>query len=150
MMSPIAEFEKLLDEVPKLINIIADHEFIHKASASKWSKQEILGHLCDSAVNNHSRFVRILLTDEPIRIDGYKQDEWIRIHDYQNNYSKSDLLALWVQLNKQILNVLRNASEPDFNKPCILSDKRRVTLRWLFDDYLSHMRHHIKQLEEQR
>lgn len=147
MMSSIVEFEKLLYEIPKVINRIEDHEFMNKVSANKWSKQEILGHLCDSAVNNHSRFVRIILTDEPIRIDGYKQDEWISIHDYQNNYSKSDLLALWIQLNKQILNVLRNASELDFNKPCILSDKRRVTLRWLFDDYLSHMLHHIKQIE---
>ncbi|MNI84208.1 hypothetical protein D3C73_1410930 [compost metagenome] len=80
-------------------------------------------------------------------MDGYKQDEWVRIHDYQNNYSKSDLLTLWIQLNKQILNVIRNASELDFNKQCILSDKSRVTLGWLFADYLSHMLHHIKQIE---
>ncbi|SDG39349.1 DinB superfamily protein [Fontibacillus panacisegetis] len=141
------KFEKLLDEIPKLINGIDDNEFITKVSSNKWSKQEILGHLCDSAVNNHSRFVRIILTEEPISIDGYKQDEWVRIHDYQNNYSKSDLLTLWIQLNKQILNVIRNASELDFNKQCILSDKSRVTLCWLFDDYLSHMLHHIKQIK---
>ncbi|MNO83160.1 putative metal-dependent hydrolase YfiT [compost metagenome] len=141
------EFEKLLYEIPKLINDIDDNKFIAKVSSNKWSKQEILGHLCDSAVNNHFRFVRIILTEEPISMDGYKQDEWVRIHDYQNNYSKSDLLTLWIQLNKQILNVIRNASELDFNKQCILSDKSRVTLGWLFDDYLSHMLHHIKQIE---
>lgn len=123
-MSSIVEFEKLLYEIPKVINRIEDHEFMNKVSANKWSKQEILGHLCDSAVNNHSRFVRIILTDELVSIDGYKQNEWIRIHDYQNNYSKSDLLALWIQLNKQILNVLRNASEhlPDRPLRCILVD----------------------------
>lgn len=140
-------FEELLNVVPKIINGIEDNEFFNKVSSNKWSKQEILGHLCDSAVNNHSRFVRIILTDEPISIEGYKQDEWVRIHDYQNNYSKSDLLALWIQLNKQILNIMRNASELDFNKQCILSDKSMVTLSWLVDDYINHMLHHIKQIE---
>lgn len=146
-MSSITKFEKLLNEIPKIINDIEDNEFLNKASSTKWSKQEILGHLCDSAVNNHYRFVRIILTEEPISIDGYKQDEWVRVHDYQNNYNKSDLLALWIQLNKQILNIIRNAGEQDLNKQCILSDKNRVTLSWLFDDYLNHMLHHIKQIE---
>ncbi|RAJ00926.1 DinB family protein [Paenibacillus pabuli] len=146
-MSSITKFEKLLNEIPKIINDIEDNEFLNKASSTKWSKQEILGHLCDSAVNNHYRFVRIILTEEPISIDGYKQDEWVRVHDYQNNYNKSDLLALWIQLNKQILNIIRNAGEQDLNKQCILNDKNRVTLSWLFDDYLNHMLHHIKQIE---
>lgn len=146
-MSSITKFEKLLNEIPKIINDIEDNEFLNKASSTKWSKQEILGHLCDSAVNNHYRFVRIILTEEPISIDGYKQDEWVRVHDYQNNYNKSDLLALSIQLNKQILNIIRNAGEQDLNKQCILNDKNRVTLSWLFDDYLNHMLHHIKQIE---
>lgn len=146
-MSSKMKFEELLNVVPKIINSIEDNEFFNKDSSNKWSKQEILGHLCDSAVNNHSRFVRIILTDEPISIEGYKQDEWVRIHDYQNNYSKSDLLALWTQLNKQILNIMRNASELDFKKQCILSDKSMVTLSWLVDDYINHMLHHIKQIE---
>ncbi|MCM3038786.1 DinB family protein [Paenibacillus motobuensis] len=146
-MSSKMKFEELLNKVPKIINGIEDNEFFNKISSNKWSKQEILGHLCDSAVNNHSRFVRIILTDEPISIEGYKQNEWVRIHDYQNNYSKSDLLTLWIQLNKQILNIMRNASELDFNKQCILSDKSMVTLSWLVDDYINHMLHHIKQIE---
>jgi hypothetical protein len=146
-MSSIGKLEAFLDEVPKMIYDIEEKDFLHKFSPNKWSKQEILGHLCDSAVNNHSRFVRIILTDEPITIDGYKQDEWVRIHDYQNNYGKSELLALWKQLNKQILNIMRNANESELNKHCILIDKSRVTLKWVFDDYLNHMKHHIKQIE---
>jgi hypothetical protein len=146
-MNSKMKFEKLLNEIPKIINNIADDEFINKVSINKWSKQEILGHLCDSAANNHSRFVKIILNDKPVIIDGYKQDYWVRIHDYQNNYSKADLLALWIQLNKQILNIIRNASELDFNKLCILSDQSMVTLDWLFDDYINHLLHHLKQIE---
>ncbi|RRJ61729.1 DinB family protein [Paenibacillus oralis] len=145
-MSSIKKFEKLLEDLPKIINNMEENEFRKKVSINKWSKQEILGHLCDSAANNHSRFVRIILSDELVRIDGYKQDEWVEIHDYQNNYNKSDLLALWVQLNKHILNVIKKAEPSDFNKHCVLSDKSRVTLGWLFDDYVNHLEHHIRQI----
>lgn len=145
-MSSKMKLEELLKEVPKIINGIEDDNFFNKASSNKWSKQEILGHLCDSAVNNHARFIKISLTEEPIHIEGYLQNDWVRIHDYQHSYSKSDLLALWIQLNKQILNLIKG-SELDFNKQCILSDKTVVTLSWLVDDYIEHMLHHIKQIE---
>ncbi len=145
-MSSIPKFEKLLDDLPKIINNMEENEFRKKASINKWSKQEILGHLCDSAANNHSRFVRIILSDELVSIDGYKQEEWVEIHDYQNNYNKSDLLALWVQLNKHLLNVIKKAEPSDFNKQCALSDKSTVTLGWLFDDYVNHLEHHIRQI----
>lgn len=145
-MSSKMKLEELLKEVPKIINGIEDNEFFTKASSSKWSKQEILGHLCDSAVNNHFRFVKIGLTEEPISLEGYKQDDWVRIHDYQHSYSKSDLLALWIQLNMQILNLIKG-SELDFNKQCILSDKTVVTVNWLVEDYIEHMLHHLKQIE---
>ncbi|MGZ7440811.1 DinB family protein [Paenibacillus sp. TH7-28] len=145
-MSSIKKFEKLLNDLPKIINNMEENEFRKKISINKWSKQEILGHLCDSAANNHSRFVRIILSDELVSIDGYKQDEWVEIHDYQNSYNKSDLLALWVQLNKHILNVIKKAESSDFNKQCALSDKSTVTLGWLFDDYVNHLEHHIRQI----
>jgi hypothetical protein len=146
-MSSIENLEAFLDEVPKIINRINGKDFINKISSTKWSKQEMLGHLCDSAINNHSRFARIILTDEPIALDGYQQNEWVKIHDYQLNYDRSELIDLWKQLNKLILNVMRNAHESDLKKLCILNDNSKVTLNWLFDDYLNHMMYHMKQIE---
>ena len=60
---------------PKLISL-DETQFILKPAPNKWSKQEILGHLIDSAVNNHQRFVRTQFQDVP-HIP-YDQDQWNR------------------------------------------------------------------------
>lgn len=146
-MSAISRLEAYLKEIPKLVVDFEEEAFLRKPAPNKWSKQEILGHLCDSATNNHVRFARILSSAEPIKIEGYQQDEWVRLHDYQHHYSHLELLALWIHLNNQILYVLRQASESDWTKQCLLSDGTPVSLRWLFDDYLDHMLHHRKQIE---
>ncbi|CAM3679994.1 DinB family protein [Cohnella lubricantis] len=146
-MSAITRLETYLQEIPKLVTGFEQEAFLRKPAPNKWSKQEILGHLCDSAANNHIRFARILLSGEPVKIEGYQQDEWVQLHGYQHNYSCLELLALWIHLNKQILYVMRHASESDLNKSCVLSDGSQVSLRWLFDDYLDHMVHHREQIE---
>jgi len=146
-MSAIGRLEAYLEEIPKTVNGIDEAAFLRKPSPNKWSKQEILGHLCDSAANNHIRFARSILSNEPITVEGYRQDDWVRLHDYQSNYSPSEMLALWTSLNKQILHVMRRASESDLDKQCLLSDGSSVSLRWLFDDYLDHMLHHLKQIQ---
>lgn len=146
-MSAIGRLEAYLEEVPKTINDIEEEAFLRKPAPHKWSKQEILGHLCDSAANNHIRFARSILSDEPITIVGYQQDDWVKLHDYQSSYSQSEMLALWTSLNKQILHVMRQASESDLGKQCLLSDGSSVSLQWLFNDYLDHMLHHLKQIE---
>src|SRR5262249_11867168 len=44
----------------------------------KWSKKEIIGHLIDSAANNHQRFIRLQL-NQRIEIPGYDGDDWVRV-----------------------------------------------------------------------
>ena len=58
MNEPIAHFEELLKTVPKRLVDLADDAVSHKPAPNRWSKKEILGHLIDSAANNHQRFVR--------------------------------------------------------------------------------------------
>ena len=44
----------------------------------KWSPREIVGHLIDSAANNHQRFVRAQFTDDLV-FSGYQQAEWVGV-----------------------------------------------------------------------
>ncbi len=137
-----------LEETPKMILLFNQPEFVHKESQEKWSKQEILGHLCDSAVINYRRFVNILLNDGPIQILTYPQNELVELHDYQNRHNRAELLAWWEQLNKQIVSLMEHVDAEQWNKQCILADGTPTTLRWLFDNYyLDHMIHHLKQIE---
>lgn len=45
----------LCDHIPPLLKRIDKDSLAYKAAPHKWSKKEIIGHLIDSATNNHHR-----------------------------------------------------------------------------------------------
>ncbi|WP_343059888.1 DinB family protein [Saccharibacillus deserti] len=142
----IENLDHLIRSVPAELSLLTEEEFNRKASPSKWSKKEILGHLCDSAANNHYRFMKIMTDDQPVRIESYNQDLWVSLHGYQADYSHTELIRLWGGLNKQIACVWKNAEEKKFDQEVILPDGTSVTLEWLAGDYLDHTRHHLDQI----
>ncbi|KOP67493.1 hypothetical protein AMS62_21295 [Bacillus sp. FJAT-18019] len=146
-MESIMKLESLISEMTEIVNATDEVEFNLKLASNKWSKKEILGHLCDSGLNNHARFVKIIISSYPIAIQGYNQDDWVRVNDYQNQYDKSDVLSLWQNINRTILRVLRKAETSDFQKKCVLPDQKEVTLEWLLNDYVAHLIHHLEQIE---
>lgn len=48
----------IIDKVPNILSEISEENMSVKPLPTKWSKKEIIGHLIDSATNNHQRFVR--------------------------------------------------------------------------------------------
>ncbi|MNO16627.1 DinB superfamily protein [compost metagenome] len=150
MIKSFDQLELLLAEFSRVVSAMDEASFVNKPSPEKWSKMEILGHLCDSAANNHVRFMRILTTDEPITMDGYAQDDWVKRHGYQHYYHREELLLLWNQLNGLILNALRSATESDGAKRCVLTDGTSLTLDELFEDYIRHAEHHLRQIRDIR
>ncbi|CAG9613247.1 hypothetical protein BACCIP111899_02461 [Bacillus rhizoplanae] len=144
MSKLVSQLESMIyatsEKVLSLVNIE------HKPNPSKWSKKEILGHLCDSASVNHKRFVDILISKESITIHGYNQDLWVKIHNYQHTFSTEEILNIWTSLNKRIVNLLTNVTEKQWKLPCKTEDQNIVTLEWLVTDYIDHMNHHFKQI----
>src|SRR5262245_10195957 len=69
----------------------------------KWSHKETIGHLIDSAANNHQRFVRLQM-QEHLELIGYDGDEWVRLERYQER-SWLDLLTLWESYNRHLAHV---------------------------------------------
>ena len=68
----IQKLQYLCNTIPQLLNEIDDHIFSLKPGAAQWSKKEIIGHLIDSAVTNHQRFVRSQFEEVPkITYDQY-------------------------------------------------------------------------------
>lgn len=53
-----------------------------RPASGRWSPREVLGHLVDSASNNHQRFVQASL-GEPLRFSGYDQDAWVAVQGYR-------------------------------------------------------------------
>ena len=145
-MSVVQKLEHLILTIPSYLEEIKEEEALHKINRESWSKQEILGHLCDSATNNHMRFVKIMLASDPVRIEKYQQNQWVALHGYSANYAFRELIMLWTFLNRQVLYVLKNGNAEDLAKPVILDDEITVTLSWLIEDYINHLQHHMKQI----
>jgi hypothetical protein len=53
------------DMVPEKIKALDKENLKVKPGPGKWSRQEILGHLIDSAANNHQRFIRVQFEEAP-------------------------------------------------------------------------------------
>ncbi|MFC0189991.1 DinB family protein [Fictibacillus aquaticus] len=134
-----------LTEAPEQFQRFSEDEASARPAPDKWSKKEILGHLCDSAINNLSRFVRAQCEPEPVMLHKYQQNDWVRVQCYEK-MSCDEVCSLWLTLNKQIARVIANVPSDKLRTACCVNGTANVTLQWLIQDYLDHMEHHFKQI----
>lgn len=134
--------EYLIKVIPPLLKDINDDTFKAKVT-NKWSKQEILGHLIDSATNNHQRFVRSQFEDIPVI--SYDQNEWNK-YSYYNKFDKAQLVEFWKIYNSQILELIKVMPTENLTKECNTGGLENYTIEFLFNDYVEHLEHHLKQI----
>jgi DinB superfamily len=133
----------LCDIIPGHIRQIAEADFTVKPAPGKWSKKEILGHLVDSAANNHQRFVRGRVENVPtIAYDG---DAWVSAQQYQQQ-DRQLILLLWETYNRHLAAIITVTPEDDLLRCCKYGDGTVLPLQFLIEDYLHHMEHHLKQI----
>ncbi|HJY63806.1 MAG TPA: DinB family protein [Ignavibacteria bacterium] len=151
LYNTISRIENHLVEVSQKLKEIPEKDLSFKRAPGKWSKKEILGHLCDSAVNNLSRFIRAQFETEPFVLNKYQQDDWVRVNHYQD-MNIEDIVNFWISVNKRINYVVSKMPEEklgieiDHNGATYADPKGNKTLLWLFEDYLAHMEYHLKQI----
>ncbi len=130
-------------EVPRL-RLMQPRDVSVSPAAGKWSRKEILGHLIDSALNNHQRFVRAQLSDE-LSFPGYAQTDWVRLQGYADGEWQK-LIDLWAALNRHIAQVISRIPSEKMRTPCRIGDGDPVTLEALIADYIRHVAHHLDQM----
>jgi len=124
-----------------LLKPISESDAGVKPAPGKWSQKEELGHLIDSAANNHMRFVRASL--EPVfRGPGYQQDAWVSLHGYLE-MAWTDILDFWRSYNMFLAGLVRRIPAESLERECIVGENRPVTLGFLIEDYILHMQHHL-------
>jgi hypothetical protein len=109
-----------------------------------WSAKQVIGHLIDSASNNHQRFVRAMIQPS-LEIPGYDQDGCVRVEAPQ----RADwdmLVSLWAAYNVYLAHVIAQIPESKLATLCKIGTDEPVTLEFLARDYLAHMVHHLKQI----
>ena len=142
----IEDLRTTLDASSREMASFSEEEASEKPAPDKWSKKEAMGHLIDSAANNHQRFVRAQLSAE-LKLPGYEQSAWVSTQQYQNE-SWQALLQLWRSYNLHILHIVSAIPESALHNFCFIGANEPVTLEFLIQDYVRHLKHHIEQILE--
>jgi hypothetical protein len=139
----INRMQFLLETIPSKLLGISKEEFLQKQSTEKWSKKEILGHLIDSAANNHHRFIRIQYEKNPVI--SYDQEQWNKLN-YWQDCDTHELINFWLMYNHHLLKIIRNIPDENLFLTCTTDVDKTVTLEFLIADYIEHQEHHLRQL----
>jgi len=145
LQTALSQLEKHILEVPQHFNQFSPEVLLNRPAPGKWSKQEILGHLIDSAINNLKRFTDIQCFPQPYTIIRYQQDDLVIINRYQQ-LPLEYLLQLCSILNKQVVNIISTIPAEKLSYTVIIPSGDLKTLEWLAIDYVDHMEHHLKQI----
>jgi hypothetical protein len=141
MQETIKELEKILTDYAPKLSAMSEEDILVKPLTGTWTKSEILGHMIDSVQNNIRRFIVRQYEDNPHIV--YAQDFWVAAAGYKD-YPFSDLVSLWVLMNKHACRVLKNIPTGDEQRTCNTGETR--TIAWLASDYNKHLLHHLHQL----
>jgi len=134
---------------------ISDASAAMPLTDDKWSAKQVIGHLIDSASNNHQRFVRANFTDDLI-FAGYDQEQWVTIGRYAEAPWES-LLTLWREFNLQIARVMEATPDDVLTLPRTrhnlhqlawraVPEDQPATLGYFMSDYVDHLEHHLGQI----
>ena len=110
----------------------------------KWAKKEILGHLLDSASNNHQRLVRAALQGS-LTFPNYDQNPLVELQ----NLSEVDwnfLVDFWASYNRFLAHVLGQLPAASAQVICNIGNNKPATLEWIAQDYVAHLKHHLNQI----
>jgi hypothetical protein len=144
-----------LDRATPALLALDDAATTRRPAPGKWSPREIVGHLVDSASNNHQRFVRMRDRDDLV-VEGYEQDAWVTAQRYQDA-PWQELVLLWMTYNRHLARLM--AATPAADRERVrrshnlhlrafrpVPADRSVTLDYFMNDYVEHLEHHLAQV----
>ena len=143
-MTAISSLRNLIDRVPERLSKLSREHVENRPSPSKWSAKEELGHLLDSAANNHQRIVRAQLENN-LALPGYDQMAWVAINRYQQR-DWPELIDVWQALNRQLLAAAESVPDFAWSHSLTVAGSAPMTLQFVFEDYLAHMAHHLEHI----
>lgn len=151
----LEDFRETITGATDRLGLITDEESRRRPSSDQWSAIEIVGHLIDSAANNHQRFVRAQFTEDLV-FPGYDQDGWVNSQKYRER-SWFDVVQLWSAYNLHLLHVVSVIPEETLTKTRerhnldqiafkTVSPSESTTLEYFIRDYVDHLNHHLDQI----
>lgn len=154
MPAYVDRLRQLVERATPLLLALPPDLTTERPAPGKWSPQEILGHLIDSASNNHRRFVEAQMREDLMFV-GYDQDGWVRTQPYQDS-PWAELVTLWRSFNLHLARVMEAAPESARTRPRTrhnlaeigwdVAPDQPATLDFVMSDYVEHLEHHLRQV----
>ena len=140
-----AELHAAIAEGLQLFQQVDETRTTRRARPGGWCAREVLGHLIDSACNNHRRFV-VGQSADTVRFDGYSQDDWVSRQHY-DKVPWRDLVTLWSAYNRHLAHVIACTPDAAAARTALSADgSGPVSIAFLMEDYVRHLRHHLAQI----
>jgi hypothetical protein len=144
MIETAGRLQQVLETARPRLSAIDPADAERLPESGGWSKKQILGHLIDSAGNNHQRFVRAQLT-ERLDFPGYQQEAWVAAQSYATE-SWPDLVNLWLFLNRHLVHIVRHVPAECHSHDCAIGGNEPVALSDVIEGYVDHLQHHLAQI----
>jgi DinB family protein len=144
MNSLSSELSHVISSAESVLKQVSEEESSKPILTGGWSRKQVLGHLIDSASNNHQRFVRAALQGS-LDFPGYDQQDWVRVQAVEEAHWPT-LVTLWASYNRHLAHIIAHLPPAKLESACRIGSNEPVTLRFIAQDYLRHLLHHLAQL----
>jgi hypothetical protein len=155
MQDCVNDLREAIETATPLLEGMTGESSRQPLAPGKWSPRQIIGHLIDSASNNHQRFVRAQFQDSLV-FPGYEQDAWVAAQRYQDA-PWQELVTLWRTFNLHIARVMESTPREQRLRPRTehnldelawkqVPKQRSTTLDYFMADYVGHLKHHLAQI----
>lgn len=135
---------QIVNEAEPDLRRISDMDAFARTSPTRWTKKEILAHLIDSATNNHQRFVRGA-EQKGGAFPSYNQDLLQKLQR-SNEAEWSLVITLWASYNRYLAHILSGLPPEAQECTCTVGDSQPMTLLFVAEDYVEHLKHHLNQI----
>jgi hypothetical protein len=139
-----AELARVVDAAEILLRQVTEADSGAPVLPGGWSRKQVLGHLIDSASNNHQRFARAALADE-LEFPAYDTPGCVRVQAVESA-AWPMLVDLWASYNRYLVHVIRHLPAAKLEVVCRIGSNAPVSLGYLVKDYVRHLAHHLDQI----
>jgi hypothetical protein len=143
-MSLTHDFRLAIQEAESAIASIVDELAEQPIGTGGWSRKQLVGHLIDSALHNHVRFLSAANAGF-LQVKTYDQEACVRLHGYAD-MTWAAVVGHWRHENDLVARLVERLPATSYASQCTLASGEVVTLEWLIRDYLRHLSHHIEQM----
>ena len=129
--------------LPKL-RAIDEAQASEPRAAGKWSPKQVIGPPRRFRLQQPAA-LRARAARPSLTFPGYAQDAWVTAQHYQER-SWADIVTLWAEVNRHLAHVIAHIERHALVTPCTIGQGAPVTLRFVAEDYVRHLHHHLAQV----